>query len=348
MSNRLPEPRGPVSGSVIGALRTGSSVGLAGAPVGADDPLTGDDTHLALHCCYELFHDGYHGVDDRWEWEPALLRLRRRLEERFLAALRAEHRPTASTGPAAAEVPDVPDVLRRLIESGGSAPSPSRHLAERGTVGELREFLVHRSIYQRKEADAHTFGIPRLRGAAKSAMVRIQADEYGEGVPGRSHAELFATTMDHLGLDPTPGAYIDAVPGVTLATDNLASMFGLHRSLRGALVGHLAVFEMTSVVPMGRYASAIRRLTGGDDRAAEFYDVHVEADAEHAVIAANDLAAGFVRDEPGLAGEVLFGASALMAVEARMATHLVSSWEAGRSSLGRSAAPSRLLACATG
>ena len=345
MPNRLPQPRGPISEGVIGALRTGSLTPLAALPAPSDDPLTGDDGHLALHCCYELFHDGFHGVDDRWEWEPALLRLRRRLENRFLAALRAEHRP-----PPTPTAEQVPDALTALIDAGGSAPSPSRHLAERGSLDELRELLVHRSIYQRKEADAHTFGIPRLRGRAKSAMVLIQSDEYGDGRPGRSHAELFATTMDRLGLDPTPGAYIDVVPGVTLATDNLVSLFGLHRSLRGALVGHLAVFEMTSVVPMGRYASAIRRLAG-DDVAAEFYDVHVEADAEHEVIAAHDLAAGLVRDEPAVTDDVLFGAAALLHVEARLATHLVSSWAAGRSSLGptgfAAASPAvPLLACA--
>lgn len=276
-------------------------------------------------------------MEDRWEWEPALLRLRRRLEERFLAALRAEQRPPPPPSPE-----QVPGALRDLIGSGAATPSPSRYLAEQGSMDELREVLVHRSIYQRKEADAHTFAIPRLRGAAKSAMVTIQADEYGGGRPGRSHAELFAVTMERLGLDPTPGAYIDVVPGVTLATDNLSSMFGLHRALRGALVGHLALFEMTSVVPMSRYAAAIRRLAG-DDEAAEFYDVHVSADAEHEVIAANDLAAGFVRDEPGLAGEVLFGAGALMRVEARLATHLVAWWQTGRSSLRTGVQPGQLV-----
>jgi hypothetical protein len=327
VSNHLPRPRGPVSHGVIAALRTGSTAPLAYFGEPSDDPLTGDDTHLALHCCYELFHDGFRGVDERWEWEPALLRVRRRLEWRFLTALRAEHRPV---GPVTAA--QIPASLHELIRSGAATPSPSRYLAEEGTIEELRELLVHRSIYQRKEADAHTFGIPRLRGRAKSAMVLIQADEYGEGRPGRSHAELFATTMAHLDLDPTPGAYIDVVPGVTLATDNLSSMFGLHRALRGALVGHLAVFEMTSVTPMGRYARAIRRLTG-DDAAAEFYDVHVDADEKHQVIAANDLAGGLVRDEPDLAAAVLFGADALMHVEARLATHLTKSWSAGRTSL---------------
>lgn len=292
-----------------------------------DDPLTGEDTHLALHCCYELFHDGYLGVDDRWEWEPCLLGLRRVLEEAFLSELRSEHLPRKA--PSAASMPSS---LSQLIAEGAAPTCPSSYLDEVGSLENLRELVVHRSIYQRKEADAHTFGIPRLRGGAKSAMVRIQGEEYGDGRPGHSHAELFGITMARLDLDPTPGAYIDVVPGVTLATDNLSSMFGLHRSLRGALVGHLAAFEMTSVVPMGHYANAVRRLTG-DDMAARFYDVHVDADVGHAVIAAKALAGGFAREEPELAVDVLFGADALMHVEARLDEHLLASWAMGRSSL---------------
>ena len=99
----------------------------------------------------------------------------------------------------------------------------------------MREFAIHRSLYQRKEADPHTFAIPRVSGPAKAALVEIQFDEYGSGVLEDMHSELFADTMRALDLDPTYGAYLDVVPAVTLATTNLVSMFGLHRRWRGAL-----------------------------------------------------------------------------------------------------------------
>ena len=57
-------------------------------------------------------------------------------------------------------------------------------------------------------------------------MVEIQADEYGNGRPQDIHAELFAQVMEAVGLDATYGAYLDQIPGVTLATVNLMSMFG--------------------------------------------------------------------------------------------------------------------------
>ena len=43
----------------------------------------------------------------------------------------------------------------------------------------MREFAVHRSAYQLKEADPHTWVIPRLRGRGEGRLVEIQPDEYG-------------------------------------------------------------------------------------------------------------------------------------------------------------------------
>jgi Iron-containing redox enzyme len=135
-----------------------------------------------------------------------------------------------------------------------------------------------------------------------------------------------------LDLDPAPGAYIDQVPGVALATDNLVTLLGLHRRWRGALVGHLAAFEMTSVVPMSKYATAMRRLVGGP-RGAEFYDVHVEADVIHEKIAADELIIGLAESDPDAVADVLFGVSALLQVEHRFSSHLLDRWASGQSSL---------------
>ena len=124
----------------------------------------------------------------------------------------------------------------------------------------------------------------------------------------------------------------NALSGTTLATVNLMSMFGLHRRLRGAIVGHLAAFEITSPEPNGRYARGLRRLGAGPD-ATEFFDEHVEADAVHEAVAAHDLAAGLCELEPELAGDVLFGAASLLLLEARFATMLLTCWERGETSL---------------
>jgi hypothetical protein len=322
---RFPSPRGPLSAHLLDGLldRPGS---LSPLPplTGVDDPLVDDDLHLALYLCYELHYRGLPGVDDRWEWDPSLLDARRRLEGAFEQGLeRAVTFPAPTAG--------VEDELRAVL-AAGNGPSLSRHMVEQGTVDQFREFAVHRSAYQLKEADPHTWALPRLSGRAKAAMVEIQADEYGRGVQAQMHAVLFAETMWAVGLDASYGAYLDTIPGSTLATVNLVSMFGLHRRRRGALVGHLAVFEMTSVIPMARYAAAVSRL-GLPDEARRFYDVHVEADAYHEVVAGTDLIGGLADDEPWLVGEILFGARAVMAVEERFTRHLLDCWSEGRTSL---------------
>ncbi len=318
----LPEPRGPLSAQVVEALqRPAHSLRV---PRHMGPAWTSDDLQLALYLCYEMHYRSFEGVDERWEWEPSLLALRRLLEDSFEAGLRG-------LAGRSERVTDIAGYLWDMI-AAASGPSLSSFVAEHATLGQMREFLVHRSAYQLKEADPHTWGIPRLAGEAKAALVHIQADEYGGGVEAEMHSTLFADTLDAVGLDARYGTYLDRLPGATLATVNLVSLFGLHRRWRGALVGHLAVFEMTSVGPMGRYSAALRRL-GVAAAGRRFYDVHVEADAEHQFVAADRLAAGLARSDPDLVGDIVFGAAAVMAVEARFTRHLLDSWKAGHSSL---------------
>lgn len=321
MGPQLPTPRGPLSSALVARLTDGEDLGLPS--FGAIDALVDDDFHLALWCCYGLHYRGFEGVDDCLEWDAQVLAFRAALEAAFEAGLRQEFSP--------ASVPADPVVALRVISTWAGPPLSST-VAESGTREQLAEFAIHRSAYQLKEADPHTWAIPRLHGPGRSAMIEIQADEYGQGVPGEAHAEIFAAAMEQLGLRSEFGHYIDRLPGTTLATDNLASMFALNRRLRGALIGHLALFEMTSVGPMSKYLTAARRL-GGLDAFERFYEIHVEADTHHAELALHKMVAGFAETEPELAADVIFGAAALTKVESRFAKHLLTRWRDGRSSL---------------
>jgi hypothetical protein len=324
MQAALPAVRGAITHKLFGSWLDGAPpVVPQGLTASVTDPRTDDDLHLALWACYQLHYGGFQELDDALEWDPSTLAVRAELERCFEGALRDEH--VDSAGPADAIL---------ALETIATWPGPplARMVEEHGERWQLEEFAIHRSAYQLKEADAHTWAIPRLKGPGRSAMVRIQADEYGVGGVGDAHAELFAAAMEDLDLDPAVGRYIDRLPGVTLATDNLVSMFGLHRRLRGALVGHLALFEMCSSRPMARYLAAAERL-GGMPALEQFYRVHVEADVEHADIALNQMVRPLVDAEPMLAAQVRFGAGALHRVEARLARHLLDAWGDGRSSL---------------
>lgn len=325
---RLPAARAEVSEALIACL-TGSGRALPDPPDrpgdGVADALADEDLQLALYVCYELHYRGFAGVDPRWEWEPRLLEFRRRLESVFEEAL-------AAAVPAAPPVDagTIPQALLELTSRPG--PPLSVYLEEQASREQLLEFVVHRSAYHRKEADPHSWAIPRLAGPAKAALIEIQADEYGGGRAERMHQELFGATMAALGLDPAYGAYLDATPAPTLATVNLMSLFGLHRRWRGALVGHLAAFEMTSTAPNRRYGNGLRRLGFGPE-ATGFYDEHVQADSVHELVAAYDLAGGLARQEPELAGDICFGAAACLELDRRAAVHLLDRWSRGESSL---------------
>ncbi len=329
----LPPPRGQVSAALIGALQRSPGELTLGPELHWTGELEtaalDEDLQLALWLSYELHYRGLAGVSDEWEWHPGLIRARLAWEDTLLASL-----ALAVGTPDSMSESGVESVIARLnsIAARDDGPSLSRALMRDADAEQFREFLIHRSIYHLKEADPHSWAIPRMSGSVKAALVTIQADEYGSGRTGAMHAQLFRGLMRSWGLDTSYGHYLDLVPAVTLLSSNIISMFGINRRWRGALVGHLAMFEMTSSTPNSRYARGHRRL-GGDDAAARFFDEHVVADAAHEQIAAHDLAGGLVAAEPALAGDVVFGASCAYFADEQFAIRLTERWSASQSSL---------------
>lgn len=322
----LPCPRGPLSGAVVAAI-SGDGGGRAHAWAGSMDPF-GDDLQLALYVCYELHYRGFEGVDPAWEWSPELLGVRAALEQVFLAALRDATFAGADAGA----------VLAGLLEEDTAAYGVSHHLRDVGSWDQMCDYIAMRSAYHLKEADPHAWVIPRLSGRAKAGVVAVEYDEFGAGRADRIHARLYADLMAGLGLDPRYGRYVDATPAAALATVNLMSMAGLHRGLRGVLLGHFATVEITSPPSAARMAAAMRRL-GAPQRCVEFYTEHVEADAVHEQVMRHEVIGGLLDDEPGLAGDVVFGVRATELLEDRLAELLLDHWRAGRSALHSLASP---------
>jgi Iron-containing redox enzyme len=319
----LPRARGPVTGILLEVLRCAPGMPVE-LPLLDPSPelLADDDVQLALHLCYELHYGELDGVDDRWEWDPGLLAFRAVLERAFEASLCEAVPPPRSTTP--------PEVVGTALHALAVAEDPplARFVQLRATHQQVRELVVHRSVCELREADPHAWALPRLSGAPKAALVELQADEQAE----RTRAQRFAQAMVALELDPRCGAYVEQLPGSTLATANLTSLCGLHRRLRGAIVGHLAASEMTASLPNRRYAEGLRRL-GCAGAATDRFDEQSTTDAAHQRCAAWDLAGGLASAEPALAGDILWGAAALLELEARWGRHLLGAWERGESSL---------------
>jgi hypothetical protein len=317
----LPAPRGPLSAAVLAALRdttaASSAAQVEAAVLHQADPY-GADLQLALYCCYELHYRGFAGVSDDLEWDPGLLGLRQHLERVFLTALRAD-------------VPggiDVASEVDTLLVEPVDAWSVSHHLRHAGQLWQLREYVAQRSLYHLKEADPHAWVIPRLTGPAKVALVTVEHDEYGSGNPDRMHARLFADMMTELGLCAEYGAYLDAAPAAILAEINFMSLCGLHRWLRGALVGQLVTAELTSSPSSVRLVQAMRRL-GCGPAAIEFFAEHIEADAVHEQLVRQGVIAPLLAAEPELAGDVVFGIQASTLLADRFSDLLLRRWAQG-------------------
>jgi hypothetical protein len=333
----VPPARGPVSDLALETLVDGDPAdpirpALFHAAIdaldGTDDVAGDDDLQMALFLLYACSYGSLQWIDPEWEWHPGLLEVRAVLERGFEEVLRRDT--------AVADLPeaDAEAIAAALFELTAPNPGPSlaRFVAKRATPEQAREFLIQRSIYTLREADPHSWAIPRLSGRSKAALVEIQSDEYGAGRPERMHAEIFARTMRGAGLDSTYGAYLDAASAPVLASHNAMSMFGLNRRLLGAIVGHLAAFEMTSSLPNRMYSDGFRRLGFGED-VTEYFDEHVEADAVHEQIAARDLAGALGEDRPELIPDIFFGAAACLVLDDRAADGIRSAFEDGRSSL---------------
>jgi Iron-containing redox enzyme len=319
----LPKPRGPLSEAIVGTLRRAEP--FAPEPLievaGRADPY-GEDLTIALHTCYELHYNGFPSVDPAWEWDPELLRLRQAMERRFHDALRSDVDGSD----------DLRGELDALLVEPVPGAGPSHYLREHGDWWHMREYLVHRSIYHHKEADPHAWVIPRLRGQAKAALVAVEFDEFGGGRGELMHSRLYTELMAGAGLSTEYLCYVDDVPAPAIAIVNMMSMFGLHRALRGAMVGHFAAAEITTAPSAKRLAEALERI-GAGPRCTRFFIEHVEADAVHEQVLRREVIGDLLGREPELTADVVFGIQATELLESRLTEHLLDAWRADTTSL---------------
>lgn len=331
---RVPMPRGPISTAVAevlrGAVRDLPALDLPD-PEGASGVLEDDDVQLALWMLHQLHYDDFDGGAAALEWDPALIALRRGLEDLLLADLRERSADVVEAARAEDGGPGLAERLFTMVDSFDGAGT-STLLQREATAEQFAEHLVHRSIYNLRETDPQVFAMPRLPGRAQVAMAELVYDEYGAGRPDRRHSLLFAEAMEACGLDPTPGAYVDVLPATTLAIVNVMHLFALRRDLVAASVGHYGAFEATSSGPSQRASNGAERL-GLDQRVRDYFDEHVEADAVHEQLVFRDVCEAVVEVDPDQEELVLLGAASCLVVEDAAAAPVVEAWQADRSSL---------------
>ncbi|WP_238154685.1 iron-containing redox enzyme family protein [Ornithinimicrobium sufpigmenti] len=332
----LPQPRGPSSTAVVEHLRQPSpgsdaqlrTVGLERSPGITND----EDRLLALWVLQGLNYHGYSGVDPEIEWDLAVVQARTQLEAELEEELLAAFTPVVEELLPEARR-DLTGTLFSLPDRvAASAPSMSAWARSSMTAEQWREMLVLRSASQLKEADPHTFAVPRIPGRAKVALMEIQFDEYGSGDPSALHSELFAQAMTAVGLDHSYGGYADTWPAPVLLSNVTLGWFAGRSRWAPAVVGHLTMVEMTSSLPSKFYVAGARRL-GLPEEAWRYFDEHVEADAAHEQVAVRDVCGALVADDPDTLPTLLVGAVAGLHVEGLVAELVMGAWEQGRSAL---------------
>lgn len=322
MTSRLPQPVGLVSDHIISALshRTAPMAGCV-SPRGSD-PLD-HDLQLALYVLNELHFGGWVEVSDDFEWDADVTVLRSELSAEFERRLR-QAVPSVRTDPRVE--------AHRLLDLGGL--SVSRHLRDVGTIGQVRESMILRTPYQSKEADPHTFAMPRFDGPTKRVFTEIQSGEYGVG-HRRSHSELFADALEGLGLDSTRNAHIDLCSGAALATSNLVTLGAMQRRLRGIVLGQLSLFEMDSVIPNQAMVDCCDRLEL-ESSVRPFFHIHVMADTEHQQMVERSFLTEYPLIEPAQVDNVLLGMRAQSLIDHSIAADTVPAWRRGHSALNSS------------
>ena len=311
-----PKPRGTFSDALFETMRIRSS---SWDDVLGVKPDHDDDAQIALWTLYELHYRGFDDVDDDLEWQPELLQVRRDLEQSFEASLRERY--------------DAPDVTTPFAEAffdyvaSHDGRSVAAFVHRDADADQVRELLSLRTIYHLKESDPSAWLVPRLSVAPQAALMELQYDEYGAGDPNRLHAHLFARGLEACGLRSEYGAYIDDVPCEVLEQNNAMSIFGLHRRLRGAALGHLAAFEATSSLPSRRMVQGLDRL-GFPAEMIGYYEEHVEADAVHEQLAVRVVCKSLLDAEPALSDDVFFGAFTCLDLEDRFAGVMLEAWAA--------------------
>src|SRR6476659_8929377 len=284
-----PKPRGPLSDALFPALRHHPEDIDAVARLEPDGP---EDEQISLWALYELHHRGFDDVDDELEWHPGLMGLRRRLETAFEGRLRDRWTPS--------ELPGVESFAEELFAfvEGHDGASLASYVHRHADEHQVLDLFRLRSVYHLKDGD-----------------------------PTRLHTTLFVRGLDAVGLRSEYGWYVDDVPLEILEQNNAMSLFGLHRRLRGAALGHLAAFEATSSMPSRRMAQGLARL-GMAQEMIDYYEEHVAADAVHEQLAVRTICGALVEEDPSLIGDVFFGAFSCLDLEDRFARSLLAGWAA--------------------
>jgi len=262
--------RSPLRGRLAAALRGDGSAldALAGA-----EPADRRDAVLTLLAVNDLHLAPIDELDgaERFQHHPALVALKVRLDDRFLADLQARD------AAACWSLPDDAVKAMRAVGASGLVPDVYRWLAEEADPAEIVEFLAYEGGPDGGFDDLVAACQIGLTGSAKVELAQNYWDEMGNGDLDLVHTALHEKLARALDL---PVLTLEEQPLEGLERAALASVLATNRRLQPEMVGALGLLELQAGPRCRRVVTALERI-GAPDDALHFYVEHATVDPRH-------------------------------------------------------------------
>jgi hypothetical protein len=293
------------------ALDNDCSTGLPDAlwpSLSGAEPLDRTDLLHTLLTIYDLSTAPVQqlGPKARWAGHPAIVELKARLEEQFLADLDAAVSPQTH--------PADPVKAIRALAAKDRLPSVYRWVAKHSTLDELRQFVAVEGGPDGGFDDLVAMCQVGLSGAAKMEMARNYWDEMGNGDPADVHTDLHRQMAEALTIPALPR---ESLPGPALARAALGGLLATNRWLQPEMAGALGLIELQAGPRCRLVLEAFHRL-GLPDEAGAFYAVHADVDPRHGKDWLEQVIAPLASESPDWADRMVRGAAWRWAVNAEL------------------------------
>ena len=228
---------------------------------------------------------------------PAVVAVKRRLEEAWLAEL-------AAAGPPCAALADDPAAYLRVLAARDRLHPVHRWVARSASGPDLVRFLALEGGPDAGFDDLVAICQVGLTGAAKGELAANYWDEMGRGDPAQVHRRLHADLAEAVAMPRLPAA---EQPVEGLARAALGGLLATNRWLLPEMVGALGLIELQAGPRCTLVLRGLRRI-GAPEPALPFYAVHAEVDPRHGRDWLDHVVTPLVAEDPGWGPGIVRGA----------------------------------------
>ena len=296
-----PAPRGPLSTALANALTTGPAAVTALYGVAAADRR---DRFLTLLTIYDLHTAPLEvvGAAARFQGDPAVAELKRRLEDDWLGELEAAWQAAGRL--AEATTPGAAVAGMRAVAARDRLPAAYKWLARDASWAELIEFLALEGGPDGGFDDLVAACQVGLRGSAKLELAQNYWDEMGGGDPAGVHTALHEQLVEAIGM---PIVARQDLPVEALERAALGGLLATNRWLQPEMLGALGLLELQAGPRCRLVLQAFDRL-GAPAAAYPFYVEHAEVDPRHGQDWVDKAVSPIVEEHPRWGPRIIKGA----------------------------------------